>query len=180
MKIIKTLYAAALIAMALAAPQNVLAQEAEDIDAKYAVEMVKAGTVAPDFRMATVGGDTLSLSQYRGKYVVIDFWASWCPDCRKDIPNVQRMYSEYHAKGVEFIGISMDTNKESWSNAIAKYAIAYPQASELVKFHDTKIAALYGIKWIPSLVLVDPQGKVVLSTVLSEKMEKKLAEIIKM
>lgn len=181
MKIAKKILAMALLAIAFV-PQRANAQEAqteEDIDAKYAVELVKAGTVAPDFSMATVGGDTLSLAQYKGKYVVLDFWASWCPDCRKDIPNVERMYSTYHDKGVEFVGISMDTDKTAWNNAIEKYAIKYAQASELVKFHDTKIAALYGVKWIPSLVLVDPEGKVVLSTVLSDKMEKKLASIFK-
>lgn len=149
-----------------------------DFDQKYATELVKAGSLAPDFKMKTSKGKTLSLKQYRGKYVVLDFWASWCPDCRKDIPNVVRMYTKFHPQGVEFIGISMDTDAEAWKKAIAKYGLAYPQVSELVKFHDTKIAALYGVKWIPSMVLIDPNGKIVLSTVLSYKMERTLTELM--
>ena len=121
---------------------------------------------------------TLSLNQYKGRYVLLDFWASWCPDCRKDIPNVVRMYRKFHPQGVDFIGISMDTNAEAWKKAIAQYGLTYPQVSELVKFHDTKIAALYGVKWIPSMVLIDPQGKVLLSTVLSYKMERTLTELM--
>lgn len=72
----------------------------------------------------------------------------------------------------------MDTNAEAWKKAIAQYGLTYPQVSELVKFHDTKIAALYGVKWIPSMVLIDPQGKVLLSTVLSYKMERTLTELM--
>lgn len=149
-----------------------------DFDTKYATSLVRTGTVAPDFKMKTPEGKTLSLAKYKGKYVVLDFWASWCPDCRKDMPNVLRMYGKFHPQGVEFIGISMDTDANAWKNAIAKYGLAYPQASELVKFHDTKIAALYGVKWIPSMVLVGPDGKVLLSTVLSYKMERTLTELM--
>lgn len=149
-----------------------------DFDQKYAADLVKSGSVAPDFRMKTAEGKTLSLKQYKGRYVLLDFWASWCPDCRKDIPNVVRMYRKFHPQGVDFIGISMDTNAEAWKKAIAQYGLTYPQVSELVKFHDTKIAALYGVKWIPSMVLIDPQGKVLLSTVLSYKMERTLTELM--
>lgn len=149
-----------------------------DFDQKYAADLVKSGSVAPYFRMKTAEGKTLSLNQYKGRYVLLDFWTSWCPDCRKDIPNVVRMYRKFHPQGVDFIGISMDTNAEAWKKAIAQYGLTYPQVSELVKFHDTKIAALYGVKWIPSMVLIDPQGKVLLSTVLSYKMERTLTELM--
>lgn len=149
-----------------------------DFDQKYAADLVKSGSVAPYFRMKMAEGKTLSLNQYKGRYVLLDFWASWCPDCRKDIPNVVRMYRKFHPQGVDFIGISMDTNAEAWKKAIAQYGLTYPQVSELVKFHDTKIAALYGVKWIPSMVLIDPQGKVLLSTVLSYKMERTLTELM--
>ncbi len=149
-----------------------------DFDQKYAADLVKSGSVAPYFRMKTAEGKTLSLNQYKGRYVLLDFWASWCPDCRKDIANVVRMYRKFHPQGVDFIGISMDTNAEAWKKAIAQYGLTYPQVSELVKFHDTKIAALYGVKWIPSMVLIDPQGKVLLSTVLFYKMERTLTELM--
>lgn len=149
----------------------------QDFDGKYATELVKAGTTAPDFKMKTVDGKTFKLSKLRGKYVVLDFWASWCPDCRRDIPDMLRMYDRFHAKGVEFVGVSFDTDAQKWKNALQKYGIRWTQVSELVKFHDTQISKTYGVKWIPSMVLIDPKGKVVLSTVLWPKLERKLTEL---
>ena len=150
----------------------------QDMDDKYATELVKAGTIAPDFKMKTPDGKTLQLSKYgKGKTVVLDFWASWCPDCRKDAPEVIRLYEKYHQYGIEFIGISMDTDVEAWKKAIEKYGIAYPQVSELKKFKETDIAKAYGIKWIPSMVVVGPDGQVKLSTVLTYKLDKYLKEL---
>ena len=150
----------------------------QDMDDKYATELVKAGTIAPDFKMKTPDGKTLQLSKYgKGKTVVLDFWASWCPDCRKDAPEVVRLYEKYHQYGIEFIGISMDTDVEAWKKAIEKYGIAYPQVSELKKFKETDIAKAYGIKWIPSMVVVGPDGQVKLSTVLTYKLDKYLKEL---
>ncbi len=171
------------LSLALAAmtfvPMNGFAQWApqKDFDDKYAIELVKPGTKAPDFKLKTSDGKNLKLSSYKGKYVVLDFWASWCPDCRKDIPEVQRMYNKFHAKGVEFIGVSFDTNKDAWVNALKKYGIVYPQVSELKKMRESAVAQSFGVKWIPSMVLVNPKGEVELSTVLSYKMEKKLTEL---
>lgn len=157
---------------------GVFAQSAtQDDDAKYAVDLIKPGTVAPQLKLKTPEGKTLQTKFMRGHYTVLDFWASWCPDCRKDIPNMQRIYEEFHPLGVEFVGISMDTNVDAWKNALTKYGIVYPQGSELRKFHDTDVAKAFGVKWIPSMVLVDPDGKVVLGTVLSDKLEKTLTEI---
>ena len=148
-----------------------------DADAKYALELLKPGTPAPDFKMKTLEGKSFKFSKAtKGKYVVLDFWASWCPDCRKDIPNMQRIYEKFAPLGVQFIGVSMDTDREKWAAAVEKYGISYPQVSELVKFHDTEIAALYGVKWIPSMYLIGPDGKVMLGTVLSDKLELMLTE----
>ena len=80
-----------------------------DEDSKYAVEMVKAGMKAPNFQLKTVDGKSFKLSSLKGKVVVLDFWASWCPDCRKDAPNIVRMYREFKDKGVVFVGVSFDT-----------------------------------------------------------------------
>ncbi len=163
--------------MAVAVSAQAQAPQA-DADTKYATELLKAGTQAPDFRMKTLDGKTFRFAkQTKGKYVLLDFWASWCPDCRKDIPNVQRMYEKFCPQGVEFIGVSMDTDRDKWKDAVEKYDIRYTQVSELVKFHDTQIASLYGVKWIPSMYLIDPQGKVVLATVMADKMERTLTEL---
>ncbi len=149
-----------------------------DLDDKYATELLKPGTLAPDFKMKTPDGETIQLSEYaKGKTVVLDFWASWCPDCRKDAPEVVRLYETYHPHGVEFIGISMDTDVEAWKKAIDKYGIKYPQVSELKKFKETDIAKAYGVKWIPSIVVVGPDGLVKLSTVMSYKVDRYLQKL---
>ncbi len=150
----------------------------KDMDSKYATELIQPGTVASDFKMLTSEGKKFQFSKWaKGKTVVLDFWASWCPDCRKDAPEVVRMYQEFKQKGIEFLGISMDTDVEAWKKAIEKFGIAYPQVSELKKFKDTDISKAYGVKWIPSMVVVGPDGKVVLSTVLTYKVDKYLKEL---
>ena len=168
-----------LLALLLMGATAVKAQSAQpDFDDKYATELVKAGTAAPDFKMKTPDGKNFQFSKFaQGKTVVLDFWASWCPDCRKDAPEVVRMYEAYRPYGIEFIGISMDTDVEAWKKAIEKYGITYPQVSELKKFKETDIAKAYGVKWIPSMVVVGPDGEVKLSTVLTYKVDKYLKEL---
>lgn len=148
-----------------------------DDDSKYAVELIKPGTVAPDFKMKTIDGKTFKLSKLKGKTVVLDFWASWCPDCRKDAPEVVRMYQKFRSAGVEFVGVSMDTDVEKWRSACEQYGMDYTQVSELKKFKETDIAKLYGVKWIPSMVVIGADGKVALSTVLSYKVDRYLREL---
>ena len=148
-----------------------------DFDSKYAIDLIKPGIMAPDFKMKTIDGKTFQLSKLRGKTIVLDFWASWCPDCRKDAPEVVRMYREYGAQGVEFVGVSMDTDVSAWRNACQQFGIEYTQISELKKFKETNIARTYGVKWIPSMVVIDKEGKVVLSTVLPYKVDKYLKEL---
>ena len=166
----------ALLLMGATAVKAQLAQQ--DMDDKYATELVKAGTPAPDFKMKTPDGKTIQLSKFvKGKTVVLDFWASWCPDCRKDAPEVVRLYEAYKKYGIEFIGVSMDTDVEAWKKAIEKFGITYPQVSELKKFKETDIAKAYGVKWIPSMVVIGPDGQVKLSTVLTYKVDKYLKEL---
>lgn len=150
-----------------------------DLDTKYATELIKPRTAAPDFTLRTPEGKKVQFSKIsKGHYTVLDFWASWCPDCRKDQPNVQRMYERFAPSGVEFVGVSFDTDAEAWKRAIEKYGIRYTQLSDLKHMKQSSVAVAYGVKWIPSMVLIDPDGKVVLSTVLSDKMEKTLYELI--
>ena len=166
------------VLMLLMAATQMLAQfEQTDDDAKYATELLKPGQQVPDAKLKTPEGKSVKLSKLiKGKWALIDFWASWCPDCRKDMPNVQRMYADFAPRGVEFVGVSFDTETDNWVNAISKYNIRYAQVSDLKKMRDSEVAKAFGVKWIPSMMLIDPQGKVVLSTVLSDKMEKTLTE----
>lgn len=140
-----------------------------DLDAKYATNLLKAGTVAPEIALKTIDGKQFSLKSLRGKYVVVDFWASWCPDCRKDAPNVVAMYNKFHKKGVEFVGVSFDTKSEAWKSAVEKLGIPYTQVSDMKNMRESPVALAYNIKWIPTVYVIDPEGKVVLATVMSEK-----------
>jgi peroxiredoxin len=178
---IKRLYVNLMVAlMASMATMNVKAQAAdENLDAKYAVNLVQPGEVAPDFKMNTIDGHPFQLSKLKGKTVVLDFWASWCPDCRKDAPAVVKLYDTYHSDDVVFVGVSMDTDVAAWRKVAKQFGIEYLQVSELKKFHDTDISKAYGVKWIPSIVVVDPEGKVALATVVVDKLEQYLSQIKK-
>ena len=157
---------------------DVHAQVVLDFDETYAQELLKPGTPAPDFQLQTPDGKTLKFSDFaKGKYVVIDFWASWCPDCRKDLPEIIRLYNQFHENGVEFLGVSFDTDKEKWTDYIAKSGVPYPQVSELKRMNQSEVAKAYGVRWIPSVYLIGPDGKVLVSTVLSYKIEKKLYDV---
>ncbi len=148
-----------------------------DLDAKYATNLLKAGTVAPEIALKTIDGKQFSLKSLRGKYVVVDFWASWCPDCRKDAPNVVAMYNKFHKKGVEFVGVSFDTKSESWKSAVEKLGIPYTQVSDMKNMRESSVALAYNIKWIPTAYVIDPEGKVVLATVMSQKVDAYLTSV---
>jgi len=161
------------------------ASEEEDADAQYATTLLQAGAEAPDFTLNTPEGKPVTLSALRGQYVVIDFWASWCPDCRKDIPAVKVLYDTYASKGVTFLGVSFDTEAEKWTKCIAENEMNWTHVSPLQKWktknadgtqqvHIT-VAKDYGVEWIPSMYLIDPEGRVVVSTVMVEKIGQALA-----
>jgi peroxiredoxin len=147
----------------------------------YTSNLLKVGTEAPSFALNTPQGETIKLEdlKLKGDYIVLDFWASWCPDCRKDVPNVLKAYNTFKDKGVTFVGISFDTDKEVWTKAIEQYAIPYIQVSELKKWKETSISSAYHIQWIPTLYLLDKEGKVLFATVYSDELINKLEEITK-
>ena len=152
---------------------------AEDLDAQYATTLLKVGTQAPNFSLPLINGQMFQLESLKGKYVVIDFWASWCPDCRKISPIVEELSEKYHNNNVAVVCVSFDTNKESWTkyvnrNGTPKYEI---HVSNLQKMKESKVANDYGVKWIPSLYLLDKDGKVMLATVEVEKLKQALSKI---
>ena len=156
-------------AISAQAPANTKSGVVEDLDAKYATNLLKPGTDAPDINLQTIDGKQFSLKSLRGKYVVLDFWASWCPDCRKDSPFIMQLYKKFGAKGVAFVGVSFDKNLESWKNGVAKLGIEYTQVSDLKQMRESPVAKAYHIGWIPTVYVIDPQGKVALATVMSDK-----------
>lgn len=164
------------LALLLTTPAHAQFGPVNDIDNKYATDLPKAGSDAPMFKLKTIDGKTFKLSSLKGKVVVLDFWASWCPDCRHDMPDVKRIYERFKDK-TAFVGVSFDTDKDAWASAVDKYGIGYTQVSELKKMREAEITKTYGIHWIPSYVVVGVDGKVLLSTVLTWKLEKKLMEL---
>lgn len=156
-------------AISAQAPANAQSGVVEDLDAKYATNLLKPGTDAPDINLQTIDGKQFSLKSLRGKYVVLDFWASWCPDCRKDSPYIMSLYEKFASKGVEFVGVSFDTKAEAWKNGVEKLGIKYTQVSDMKHMRESAVAQTYCVKWIPTVYVVDPEGKVVLGTVMSDK-----------
>lgn len=142
------------------------------------MEAVSIGTQAPDFEMPDVDGKPFRLSDAFGKgYLLIDFWASWCGPCRKENPNVVAAYRQFHNKGFDIIGVSLDRNKEKWLQAIADDGLIWQHVSDL-KFWNNEAAKLYGIRVIPSNVLVDSKGKIIARNLRGEDLLHTLAELI--
>lgn len=152
---------------AIAAPTQT--EASIDLDIKYGADLLKPGTIAPEISLPTLDGKTFSLSNLRGKYVVIDFWASWCPDCRKDAPAIIALHDKFAAKGVEFVGVSFDKSKEAWQNGVSKLGINYTQVSDLKPMRESAVAQAFNVKWIPTVYVINPEGKVALATVMSDK-----------
>lgn len=170
------LFVAFIIATTFAASAQSQAAASADLDSLYAQQLLKPGVEAPDFILPMVNGYKVQLSERRGKYVLLDFWASWCPDCRKDIPRVKEMYEKYGSE-VEFIGVSFDVDHDRWAKCVMDNGMRWKQVSELKKMRDSETAKAFGVKWIPSMTLIAPDGKVAFSTVVIDRMEQKLKEI---
>lgn len=149
--------------------------KAEDTDSLYTPSMLSIGTMVPDIVIDSI--HNISLSSLRGRYVVLHFWASWCPDCRKDMPAMNELSYVYSSDSVVFIHISYDTDKAVWQKYIEDNKMLGLQVSELKKMRETQTYSLFGIKWIPAMYLVSPEGRVMLRTVKVEKLAERLKHL---
>lgn len=134
--------------------------------------------VSPDFTLPNQQGKLVKLSDFKGKVVLVDFWASWCVPCRNENPNLTKAYAKYHDKGFEIISISLDNNRESWLKAIADDKLVWLHLSDL-KAWKSDLVVDYGIKSIPMSFLVDRSGKIIAKDLRGDSLEKKLETLYK-
>ena len=137
----------------------------------------EVGQIAPEIALPGPDGKTVKLSDLRGKYVVVDFWASWCGPCRRENPHMVRVYDQFKDKGFEILGVSLDKKKDRWVGAIKQENLTWQHASEL-KFWNSQAARLYGVNAIPATFLLDKNGRIVAKNLRSAALEARLQSLL--
>ena len=135
--------------------------------------------MAPDFKAPTPDGNMVSLKESLGKVTLIDFWASWCPPCREENPNVAALYTEFHSKGLNIISVSLDEDATKWKDAITNDKLIWTQISNLKEMKDP-IALQYGVVQIPTTFLVDASGKIAAVDLNGESLKAKIKELLEL
>ncbi len=139
---------------------------------------VQVGKPAPEIALADTNGKIFKLSELKGKYVLIDFWASWCSPCRAENPNVVAAYRKFHQSGFDILGVSLDKNKSHWLEAIHEDKLSWHHVSDLQGWNNAA-AKEYAINSIPSNLLIDPEGTIIHKSLRGEKLQETLTEIFK-
>ena len=166
-------------------PKTEIGQKAGDIldslekqkKAQALQDSMKPGTAFPDFAEKDLDGKPLSLSQYKGKVVLVDFWATWCGPCVAELPNVIAAYKKYHDKGFEIVGISLDRKEDALKTFIKEKEMTWPQYFD-GKAWQSKMAEKYGINSIPATYLLDGEGKIIAKDLRGDDLETELAKAL--
>jgi len=138
---------------------------------------IMIGAIAPDFNSKSVVGGSVELKSYRGKYTLVDFWASWCRPCRQESPTLVRLYGAYNDKGFSILSVSIDTSEEKWKNAIRKDGYTWENVSELDGYAGST-AVLYTVTAIPNSFLLDKNGKIIAKNLRGKNLEEKLIALM--
>ena len=142
------------------------------------LKTVQIGQVAPAFTANTADGKAVSLSDYKGKYVLVDFWASWCQPCRQENPNVVKMYNKYKNNNFDVLGISLDTDKAAWLGAVKADGLTWTHVSELKDFNGETVKK-YQVQAIPTSYLIDPAGKIAAKNLRGDELDAFLAKTLR-
>jgi peroxiredoxin len=142
------------------------------------LRVLSVGQPAPEISLPNPEGEIVKLSDLRGKYVLIDFWAAWCKPCREENPNVVRLYNQYKDKGFEVFGVSLDRTKEAWVEAIQEDGLDWTQVSDL-QYFNSEAASTYQINAIPATYMIDPDGNIIAKDLRGTSLENKLKELFK-
>ena len=152
-----------------------ISEKATKPTAKRAV--VAVGDKVPDLNMFNVSRVQVPITSFRGKYVLVDFWASFCPPCRQENPNLVKLYDQYKDKNFTIYGISLDDDKDAWLKAIKDDKITWTQVSDLRRW-ESPVAKQFGVDAIPANFLVDPDGKIIARDLMGSNLEEKLRDLI--
>ncbi|MCR4765133.1 MAG: AhpC/TSA family protein [Bacteroidaceae bacterium] len=153
---------------------NKYVKQMEDLMARK--EAVQVGKIAPDFTLPDPDGKAVSLKDFRGKYVLVSFWAGWCPDCRRENPFIVEAYNKYKNKNFTVLGVSLDRNRETWLKAVEQQNLTWTQVSDL-KYWQSDVVELYAIRWVPTGILLDPDGKILNISLNEDELVKNLASV---
>ena len=184
------LFAIVALLLALATPAQsreraALPEEEDTLTARHPeyLPSLSIGTIAPEITARDTSGVELRLSNFRGKYVILDFWATWCGDCRREVPGLKKLYEETHDskigdKAIQWLSFSFDNKENDWKNFLRKEQFPWPQVSNLKRTREDPTFNDYQLHWIPAFFILDPDGAIVAKAITAQGLRTELLKIM--